>query len=302
MTAPDLADLDAFVAIARQRSFRGAAGRRGVSASSLSEALRRLESRLGVRLMNRTTRSVTLTEVGERLLERLSPALGDIAGALDAVNSASDSPTGTLRLNAPTLVARLILPPLIGPFLERHPGVTLDVTDEDRFPDAQAVGFDAELRFGECFERDMIAVPIGPRRLRFVTAAAPAYLRKHGRPADPQDLLQHRCIRRRFDGGALADWTFERGGETVKINPDGPLVAMTIDLELAAALQGLGLIHSFEGFLADALRSGALKPVLEDWSTTLAGPFLYYSSRRHMPGPLRAFLDFLKEERGKDAG
>ncbi|MFY7963047.1 MAG: LysR family transcriptional regulator [Elsteraceae bacterium] len=299
MTDPDLADLDAFVAVARQRSFRGAANLRGVSASSLSEALRRLEARLGVRLLNRTTRSVTLTEVGERLLNRLSPALSDIAGALDAVNSFRDSPIGALRLNVPTVVARLILPPLVGPFLERHPGVTLEIANEDRFIDVLAAGFDAGVRYGESLERDMIAIPIGPRRQRFVTAAAPAYLTRHGRPVHPEDLLKHRCVRHRFDSGALADWEFERNGETVKIKPDGPLIATTIDLELAAALQGLGVIHSFDGFLADALRSGALEPVLEDWSTAFPGPFLYYHSRRHMPGPLRAFLDFLKEERGR---
>jgi DNA-binding transcriptional LysR family regulator len=140
----------------------------------------------------------------------------------------------------------------------------------------------------------MIAVPIGPRRQRFVTAGAPAYLAAHGRPANPKDLLQHPCIRHRFTNGVMLPWEFEHSGETVKINPTGPLVANSIDLEIAAAVQGLGLIGTFEGFLAPAIESGALEPVLSEWSQSFSGPFLYYPSRRHMPAPLRAFVDFVK--------
>jgi DNA-binding transcriptional LysR family regulator len=300
----DLADLDAFAAVARARSFRGAAKLRGVSASSLSEALRRLEARLGVRLLNRTTRSVTPTEAGARLLERLAPALGEVAAALDAVNSFRDSPTGTLRLNVPTAVARLILPPIIGRFLKTHPGISLEVTTNDSFIDVLAAGFDAGIRYEERLERDMIAVPIGPRVQRFVTAGSPAYLAARGRPAHPNDLLNHACIRHRFASGVTAQWEFERGAETVRINPTGPMIATTIDLELSAAIQGLGLIHSFEGFLEPAIATGALEPVLRDWSPSFSGPFLYYPSRRHMPAPLRAFADFLKGEQagGGDCG
>ncbi|MCB8819472.1 LysR family transcriptional regulator [Microvirga rosea] len=289
-----LADLDAFAAVARARSFRDAARLRGVSASTLSEALRRLEARLGVRLLNRTTRSVTPTEAGERLLERLSPALGEVAAALDAVNSFRDSPTGTLRLNVPTVVARLILPPIIGPFLASHPGIVLEVAAEDSFIDVLAAGFDAGIRYDERLEQDMIAIPVGPRTQRFVTAASPAYLAARGRPSHPRDLLGHSCIRHRFASGRTLPWEYERNGETIRISPSGPLVATAFDLELSAALQGLGLIHSFDGFLAPAIASGALEPVLEDWSETFSGPFLYYPSRRHMPAPLRAFVDFIK--------
>jgi DNA-binding transcriptional LysR family regulator len=173
MSDLDLADLDAFAAVARARSFRSAARLRGVSASSLSEALRRLEARLNVRLLNRTTRSVTATEAGERLLERLNPALREVAAAIDAVNSFRDNPTGTLRLNVPTVAARLILPPIIGPFLAAHPGITLEVVAEDRFIDVLAAGFDAGIRYDERLEQDMIAIPIGLRAQRFVTAASP---------------------------------------------------------------------------------------------------------------------------------
>ena len=290
----DLSDLDAFTAIARARSFRGAAHLRGASASSLSEALRRLETRLGVRLLNRTTRSVTLTEAGERLLERLSPALGEVAAALDAVNGFRDSPTGTLRLNVPTVAVELILPPIVAGFLKAHPGITLEVTQNDSFIDVLAAGFDAGIRYDERLERDMIAVPIGPREQRYVTAASPAYLAAHGRPEHPNDLLRHTCIRHRFASGVTLHWEFERNGQTIKITPSGPLIATSARLELDAAIQGLGLIHSFDGFLAEAVGAGALEIVLPDWEVSFSGPFLYYASRRLMPAPLRAFVDFIK--------
>jgi DNA-binding transcriptional LysR family regulator len=294
MSNVDLADLEAFAAVARVRSFRSVARLRGVSASSLSEALRRLETRLGVRLLNRTTRSVTPTEAGQRLLERLSPALSEVAAALDAVNGFRDSPTGTLRLNVPTAVARLVLPPIIGPFLAAHPGIALEVTTEDSFVDVLAAGFDAGVRYDERLEKDMIAVPIGPRVQRFMVAAAPAYLAAHGRPSHPTDLLNHACIRHRFASGVMHPWEFERDGEIVKITPTARVIANNIDLEISAAIQGLGLIATFEGFIERELKSGALVPVLDDWLQPFSGPFLYYQSRRHMPAPLRAFVDFIK--------
>ena len=294
MSDVDLADLEAFAAVARARSFRSVARLRGVSASSLSEALRRLETRLGVRLLNRTTRSVTPTEAGQRLLERLSPALSEVTAALDAVNGFRDSPTGTLRLNVPTAVARLVLPPILGPFLAAHPGIALEVTTEDSFVDVLAAGFDAGIRYDERLEKDMIAVPIGPRVQRFAVVGSPAYLEAHGRPAHPKDLLDHTCIRHRFASGAMHPWEFERDGEVVKITPNARVIANSIDLEIAAAIQGLGLIATFDGFVEPHVRSGALVSVLEDWLPPFSGPFLYYASRRHMPAPLRAFVDFIK--------
>jgi DNA-binding transcriptional LysR family regulator len=295
MSDVDLADLESFAAVARARSFRSAARLRGVSASSLSEALRRLEARLGVRLLNRTTRSVTPTEAGQRLLERLSPALSEVAAALDAVNGFRDSPTGTLRLNVPTAVSRLVLPPIIGPFLAAHPGIALEVTTEDSFVDVLAAGFDAGVRYDERLEKDMIAVPIGPRVQRFLVAGAPGYLAAHGRPSHPTDLLNHACIRHRFASGVMHPWEFERDGEIVKITPTARVIANNIDLEISAAIQGLGLIATFEGFIERELKSGALVPVLDDWLQPFSGPFLYYQSRRHMPAPLRAFVDFIKK-------
>ena len=293
MMSPSLADLDAFVAVARAREFRCAA--RGASASGLSEAVRRLEAALGVRLLNRTTRSVTPTEAGERLLERLAPALGEIESGLDVVNSFRASPRGTLKLNVPVIVAMKILPPIASRFLKAYPGVTLEIAANDTFIDVIGAGFDAGVRYEERIERDMIAVPIGPRVQHYVAAAAPAYLAAHGAPAHPRDLVDHACIRHRFASGAVADWEFERGGESVRIKPEGPLIASANELELDAAIAGLGIICTFEEFLSEALDRGELKPVLADWRQSFSGPFLYYPSR-NMPAPLRAFVDFIRQD------
>jgi len=298
----DLSDLDAFAVVARARSFRGAAKLMGVSASSLSEALRRLEQRIGVRLLHRTTRSVTPTEAGLRLLERLSPALQEVKAALDDVAQQGDQPTGTLRLNVNTVAAYLILPPILPRFLAAHPGIVVDVVNDDSFIDVLAAGFDAGVRYDERLERDMIAIPIGPRQQHYVTCAAPAYWAAHGRPSHPQDLLEHRCIRHRFHHTpAPFAWEFERNGHILKIDVRGPLVATFPGLELDAARQGLGVVHTFDGFVADDIAAGRLQAVLEDWSEPFSGPFLYYAGRRHMPPPLRAFVDFLKHPNQRPA-
>ena len=291
-----LADLDAFAAVARERSFRTAARKRGVSASTLSEALRRLEARLGVRLLNRTTRSVTPTEAGKRLLERLSPALGEIAGALDQVASERDSPAGTLRLNVPTIVARVILPPLVGRFMKAHPAITLEVTAEDGFIDVLAAGFDAGVRYEERVEKDMIAIPIGPRVQRYITAAAPDYLARHGEPRHPRDLLDHATIRHRFQNGVSLPWEFGEGEMAMNIAPPPAVLANSVDLELGAAVDGLGVIRTFEEFLMPQIEAGRLVRILAAWETSFPGPFLYYAGRRHLPAPVRAFVDFLKSE------
>lgn len=289
-----LADLDAFTAVARARSFRAAARLRTVSASSLSEAVRRLEERLGVRLLNRTTRSVTLTEPGQQLMERLAPALGEVATALDQVGSFRDTATGTLRLNVATVVARSILPDIIADFLKAYPGITLEVSADDTFIDVLAAGFDAGVRYDERLEKDMIAVPIGPRRQRFVAAASPAYLLANGEPRHPRDILDHAFIRHRFASGMVSSLEFERGEEIIRISPRARLTANSLELEISAAVAGLGIIITFEEFLADAIARGDLVPILEDWLPDFPGPYLYYANRKHMPPPLRAFIDFLK--------
>lgn len=292
----NLADFDAFAAVARAGGFRNAAQLRGVSASSLSDALRRLEANLGVRLINRTTRSIAVTEAGVRLLERLGPALDEVDSALEAVKGYRGSFAGTLRLNVPTAVSRIVLPSLIPSFLRQHPDITLELTAEDTYVDVLAAGFDAGVRYEERLERDMIAVPLGPRQQRFASAASPAYFAEHGRPEHPRDLLRHRMVRHRFASGLTPAWEFEKDGEVIKIVPDGPLVTNSGEIQLAALVQGLGIITTFEGFLRPAIDRGELETVLDDWHAPFSGPFLYYHSRRHMPGPLRAFVDFLKRE------
>ncbi len=293
----DLGDLDAFVAVARAGGFREASRVSGVSASSLSEAVRRLEERLGVRLLNRTTRSVRTTDAGQALIERLGPALAEVQASLDVVNLHRDQPAGTLRLNVPVAAVRLVLPAIVPGFLAAYPDIRLEIIAEDSFVDLLAVGCDAGIRYDERLEQDMIAVPIGPRVQRFATAAAPAYLDRKGRPQHPKDLLDHSCLRFRFSSGARHPWEFERHGETVKVDPPGPLEiqpAGEIALAIDAALAGIGVVAAFEDWLRPHLDSGALEPVLEDWWTAFSGPFLYYPGRRLVPAPLRAFIDFIR--------
>ena len=235
----DLADLSAFVAVAQAGGFRDGARAAGSSASGLSQAVRRLEERLGVRLFNRTTRSIALTEAGTRLFERLAPALAEVANALDVVNTFRDRPAGTLRLNVPATVARLVLPPIVTSFLKAYPDIRMEVVVEDSYVDVLAAGCDAGIRYDERLEQDMIAVPIGPRVQRFATAASPAYFAAHGRPEHPRDLLDHACLRGRFASGTSPIWEFERDGEIVKIDPTGPLMVRlgaAVDLAVDAAV------------------------------------------------------------------
>jgi DNA-binding transcriptional LysR family regulator len=295
--SPDFNDLAAFLSVARAKGFRDAARISGVSASGLSAAVARLETRLGLRLLNRTTRSVSPTEAGHKLIERLTPVLGEMEAAFDVLNAFRERPAGTLRLNVPASAARLVLAPLLPPFLKLYPDIRLEVMVEDSFVDLLAAGCDAGIRYDERLEQDMIAVPIGPRIQRFATAAAPAYLDAHGRPGHPRDLLAHACLRGQFAGGAKPSWDFERDGEVIKVDPTGPLLVRpggSIDLAIGAAVAGIGIIHLFDGMLKPYLDSGALEPILEPWWQTFSGPFLYYAGRRHMPAPLRAFIDFVK--------
>jgi len=296
----ELSDLSAFVAVAGAGGFRGAAKASGGAASNYSEAVRRLEARLGLRLLNRTTRSVAPTEAGARLLERLVPALGEVESALDVVNAFRERPAGTLRLNVPANVSRIVLPTIVAPFLAAYPDIRLEITVEDGFVDVLAAGCDAGIRYDERLEQDMIAIPIGPRVQRFATAAAPAYLDARGRPLHPRELLGHACLRGRFSGGAVPVWEYERAGEIVRVDPGGPLLVqpgLAMELAIDAALAGLGVVHLFEDWLQPHLASGALEPVLEPWWQSFSGPYLYYPGRRYLPAPLRAFVDFVKGSR-----
>lgn len=291
-----LADLEAFASVAEARSYRGAATLRGVSASALSEAVRRLEAKLGTRLLNRTTRSVTPTDAGQRLLDRLSPMLADLAGALDEVKGSEDMPAGRLRMNVPTIVARLFMPQIVVPFLRAHPGIIMEIEGRDTFMDVFAAGFDAGVRYDESLDLDMIAIPLGPRTQRFCAAASPDYVARRGLPQHPSELMSHACIRHRFESGRLSSWEFERGGETIRVNPPETLIANAMELQMAAACGGLGIVATFEDFIRPHLESGELVEILPDWQQPFSGPFLYYPSRRHMPAPLRAFVDWVKRE------
>ena len=298
---PNLSDLNAFLAVARAQGFRDGARASGSSASGLSEAVRRLETHLGVRLLNRTTRSVVPTEAGQRLLERLGPALNEVQAALDVVNSFRNRPAGTLRLNVPVSAARLVLPAIVPPFLAAYPEIRLEVIADDSFIDVLAAGCDAGIRYDERLEQDMIAVPIGPRVQRFATVASPHYLDRYGRPKHPRDLLNHSCLRGRFSSGSMTPWEFECDGEVVRVDPSGPLLVQAgaaIDLAVDAAIAGTGIMCLFEDWLRPHLDSGALEPVLEPWWQRFSGPFLYYPGRRLLPAPLRAFVDFIKSSAG----
>lgn len=259
--------------------------------------MRRLETQLGVRLLNRTTRSVVPTEAGAHLLARLGPALTEVEAAIDVVNGFRDRPAGLLRLNVPVSAARLVLPHIVPDFLAAYPDVRMEIVTEESFVDVLATGCDAGIRYDERLEQDMIAVPIGPRVQRFATAASPAYLDRHGRPQHPRDLLGHACLQGRFASGAMPPWEFERAGEEVRVDVTGPLVVRVgggTDLAIDAAIAGTGIVALFEDWLRPHMESSALEPVLEPWWMSFSGPFLYYPGRRLVPAPLRAFVDFIR--------
>jgi DNA-binding transcriptional LysR family regulator len=297
----DLGDLSAFVAVARAGGFRDAARATSGSASGLSDAVRRLEGKLGIRLLNRTTRSVVPTEAGHSLLARLNPVLNEVESALDVVNGFRDTPTGTLKLNVPMSAARLVLPSIVPRFLAAYPEIRLEVIADESFVDVLAAGCDAGIRYEEKLEQDMIAVPIGPRVQRMAAAASPDYLARRGRPHHPRDLLDHACMRARFASGAAIRWTFERDGETVTIDPPGQLLVQVggaLELKIDAAVAGTGIVYLFEDWLRPYIERGELEPVLEPWWPSFSGPYLYYPGRRLVPAPLRAFVDFIRADQG----
>jgi DNA-binding transcriptional LysR family regulator len=299
MDRVDLQALDSFAAVARHRNFRRAAVERGVSASTLSQALRDLEARMGVRLLNRTTRSVALTDAGAALLKRLEPALSEIGEAVAEARSAQAEPAGALRINAPEPAIELVLAPIVSDFLARYPGIRLELIAETNLVDIVAAGYDAGVRWGESLAQDMVAVSLGPTQ-RFALVAAPELIARVGTPQHPRDLLELPCLRNRFPSGASPPWEFEKAGETVRISPVGPLVANSGALLMRAALDGLGFLSTFDGYADRHLATGRLVEVLSDWSETFPGPFLYYPSRRTMPSPLRAFVDFVQERRRRE--
>jgi len=294
----DITLLHAVVAVAKAGGFREAARVTGSNPSRLSDAVRRAEQQLGVRLFHRTTRTVALTEVGRSLMERLLPAMNEVESALDDINRFRETPAGTLRLNVPVSASRLILPTLVPAFLARYPDIQLEVVAESNVQDVFRDGCDAGIRYDETLEQDVIALPIGPRQQRFALAASPAYLDQAGRPTHPHELIKHRCIRGRFASGVVPEWEFEKEGERLKVKPAGQLlvsIGSGMDLAVDTAVAGGGIIYLFEEWLKPLLESGKLEPVMQPWWLTFPGPWLYYPDRRLIPAPLRAFIDFVRE-------
>lgn len=294
MTKPALSDLEAFAAVAHHRSFRKAADELGLSRSTLSHTLIGLEKNLGVRLLHRTTRSVSPTDAGALLLERIGPILRDLDTALDGLATDTGEPAGRLRINANKSAARFLTIHVVPQFLRRHPHVELDLVSEGRLVDIVQEGFDAGVRLAESVPQDMIAVPVGGP-VRFIAVASPEYLSEHTLPTAPDDLQRHVCIRQRLPSGKRYRWEFSRRGEEIAIDVPGALTLDDSELMAQAAADGLGIAYVPEPFARDALDSGKLVVVLEDWSQPFAGLMLYYPANRHTPSALQAFIDHLKE-------
>ena len=295
MKKASIAEMSAFVAIAERASFAKAAKQLGVSRSSLSESLRSLEERLGVRLVNRTTRSVAVTQAGERLLVQLRPLLDNFDAVLESVNAFRDSPAGHLRITVPRPAARTVIEPVLSRFLAAYPAVTLEVSIDSALTDIVRDRFDAGIRPGHRVEQDMIAVRVG-EDARPTVVASPDYLRRHGTPQEPSDLRAHNCSRMRFASSAPQRWIFEKRGKTVEVDVTGSLIAGESDLAIRAALDGVALarvpLHAVRAHLA----AKTLVAVLEDWRPRSVGFYLYYPSRRQMPAALQALIAMLKAE------
>lgn len=297
MHSHGLIELQAVIAVARHGGFRAAATALGLSRSAISAAVAALEARLGVRLFNRTTRSVSLTEAGAQFVERIAPAMADIDAAMRAANELRDTPAGTLRLNTSIGAAQMIFAPIVLAYLERYPEMQVEIVTERRQVDIVGEGFDAGIRLAEAVPRDMIAVPVGGAQ-RMVVVAAPGYLARHGRPSVPGDLLDHRCIRWRFSSGDLYRWEFARHGEATTLDVKGPLTLDEPLLIREAVRAGVGIAYMGLFHVAEDIASGRLVPLLEEWSPSYPGICLYYPSHRHVPAGLRAFIGLIRERAG----
>ncbi len=294
MRGSEFAELKAFVAVVERSSFARAADHLGLSPSALSQVIRQLEARLGVRLLNRTTRSVSPTEPGRRLHERIAPMLRDMDDAVAQAVGANARAAGTLRINTLSMAAKKVIAPRLGRFAQAHPEVVLDIVIDDGLSDIAGEGFDAGIRVGGRLQKDMVAVRLTPD-IELLAVASPDYLARFGEPGTPADLSQHACINWRFPGsGKLAGWEFRKKGKAVEYFGEGTVISNHQDIIVPAALQGLGILYAYnDDGIAEALQDGRLKRVLADWSPTVPGLFLYYSSRRYLLPALRAFIDCL---------
>jgi DNA-binding transcriptional LysR family regulator len=289
----DLFSLNVFLTVAAHRSFRAASIELDVTPSAISHSIKILEQRLGVRLFNRTTRSVSLTDAGERLADKLRPAISSVAEAMQVVDGLHDTPSGNVRINASEGAIRMVLKPMLARFLRDHPQVHLDVVADGKLSDIVAGGFDAGIRLAEAVPQDMIAVRVSDV-VQFAAVASPAYFSSRGRPEVPQDLYRHDCIRFRFDSGAVYRWEFERRGIVETVNVSGPLTLTDQPLMVDAAIDGIGIAFVPDHLVRDALRDGHLERVLADWCPVMPGLCLYYSGHRHVSSGLRALIDTLR--------
>ena len=291
LSASDFGQLRAFIAVGEALSFSRAAAVLGVSPSALSQMVRGFEERVGLRLLNRTTRSVSLTEAGEVLLQRVRPAVFDLNAAVDQAKQSRERPAGRVRVHAFRVAANLFLAPMLRSFADAYPDIVLDITLDDAVVDTVKGGFDVAIRVGEVIERDMIAVRLGPD-LRQIVVASPDYLARHGAPVDPADLRQHRCIRWQWPGRATPyNWEFWDGERWFDFAVDGPLIVNSRDLERQAAVAGVGLAFVVEQMVAPLIAEGRLVALLEKWSAPFPGFFLCYPEQRQMAPALRAFID-----------
>lgn len=289
-----LLDFDAVLAISRRGSFRAAAVDLGMSTTSLSNAIAKVEGQLGVRLFNRTTRSVSLTEAGHRFVEQMTPALRDVHQALDTVRSQQDTPSGTLRINTFATAAREIMVPLVLEFLKRLPQVRIDLVTEGTLTDIVANGFDFGVRSQDLVPSDMIAIPIGPAR-RYAVVASPAYLAGRKGPHVPADLLAHACIRVRLPNGSMYRWQFESEGQPIQLQVDGPIILDEASIARIAVLEGVGIGFFMESDVRADIEAGRMVSLLQDWMPSLAPICLYYPSRRNPPAAFKVFVDLARE-------
>jgi DNA-binding transcriptional LysR family regulator len=294
MRGTQFAELSAFVAVAEHRNFTKAAAQLGIAPPTLSQTIRSFEERLGVRLLNRTTRSVSLTEAGEQLLANAQPVLDGIEKAIDAVNAFRDKPSGALRLSMHRAVAESLVGPLLPHFLKTFPEIKVEVATDDTQTDIVTGRFDAGIRIGERIAKDMVAVRLLDE-FRVLAVASPGYLAHHPRPEKPEDLYAHNCVRLRFDwDGSIMAWIFEDAKRRLEVAVEGSLIMSDMDLVVKAVLDGVGVGYIPEILVAAHVAEGRLVPLLGNWSRPVSGVFLYYPSRRHVPGALRAFIDFLR--------
>jgi DNA-binding transcriptional LysR family regulator len=294
LSRTDLADFAYFIVIAKHHSFRRAALEMGVTTSALSHAISALEARRGVRLLNRTTRSVTLTAAGEELLATIEGPLNTIGEAAENLNRSRDAPAGRVRINVLEDAVSLLLDPVMPIFVERYPEVEVDLSVSNRLIDVIGSGFDGGIRYGGTVPEDMIAQQLSPD-IRWVAAASPAYLERFGTPSTPHELREHRCVRIRLGNDQLYQWEFERGQEAVAIATPGPLTVDGSHAALAFGMGGVGIIYGAEPRLRPYLDSGALRIVLDDWASMGSGFHIYYSGRRQLPTGLRLLIGLIRE-------